>query len=240
MQEKYIYVSNLGDDDLIAIKDSFYKVIKLKQGFDNLMKSIDSYLCLILGSYQGSNLGLIKYESNIHGDRYGLISQFTQSGFKYKFVKLGCSGWQTGLMQLSVNLYLSLDQDNIQENPLILNCDDLESLNFFDDEDIMSFTEDIFCKSKNIKEIFNQCFKDEKFYKYCSSSLFQNIQVLRGNDEIFIHGLPLQVLRTDLGRWDNMTLRIKFILEFKNDFDKAIQNISDISPLDEIRRTAEL
>lgn len=239
MQEKNVYLSDLGDDDLISINNNLYKSIKLKKGFDILMQSIDSYLCLVLGSHGGSGLGLVKYESDRHGVRYRLISQFTQSGFKYKFVKLGYPRWQTGLMQLSVNLYLSLDQDNVEEESLILNCSNLESLNFFDDEDIMSFTEDIFCKSKNIKEVFSQCFKDEKFYKLCSSLLFQNIQALRNNDEIFTHGLPLQVLRTDLGRWDNMTLRIKFVLEFKNDFDQEVKQISQSSPLDEIRNSIE-
>lgn len=184
------------------------------------MKSIDNYLCLILRSYRASGLGLVKAEYSRRGVvSYNLISQFTQNGFKYKFVKLGYSGWQTGSVLLSVNLYLSLNQYNIEEKPLISNCD-LASLDFFDDEDILSFTEDIFCKAKDIKQVFNQCFQDEKLYKHCSSSLFQNIHVLRGNNEIFTHGLPLQVLRTDLGKWENMTLRIKFILEFKNDFFK--------------------
>lgn len=239
MQERCIYLSDLGDDDLIDTKDSFYKAIKLKQGFEALMKSIDNYLCLILGSYRASGLGLVKSECSRRGVvSYNLISQFTQHGFKYRFVKLGYSGWQTGLVQLSVNLYLILNQDDIEEKPLISNCD-LASLNFFDDEDVMSFTEDIFCKSKDIKQIFNQCFQDEKFYKYCSSSLFQNIHVLRNNNELFTHGQPLQVLRTDLGRWENMTLRIKFVLEFKNDFDQETKQISQSSPLDEIRNNIE-
>lgn len=30
MQERYIYLSDLGDDDLISIKDSLHKAIKLK------------------------------------------------------------------------------------------------------------------------------------------------------------------------------------------------------------------
>jgi hypothetical protein len=237
MQERCIYLSDLGDDDLIAIKNSFYKAIKLKQGFDALTKSIDSYLCIILGSHGASSLGLVKSERSRHNNvRYHLISKFTQ--FKYKFVKLGYSGWQTGLIQLSINLSLNLNQDDIVENLLISNCD-LASLDFFDDEDILSFTEDIFCKSKDVKQVFNQCFQDEKFYKHCSSSLFQNIHVLRDNNEIFTHGLPLQVLRTDLGRWENMTLRIKFVLEFKNDFFQETKQISQSSPLDEIRNNIE-
>jgi len=235
MQEKNIYLSDLGDDDLISVKDSLYKAVKLKQGFDALTGSIDNYLCMVLGKHGASRLGLVKHEHERHGVRYLLISRFTQDGFKYKFVKLGYSGWQTGLILVSVNSHLSLSQDDIEEKSLIFNCD-LASLDFFDNEDILSFTEDIFCKSKEIKEIFYQCFNDEAFYKYCSSALFGHIPVLRDNDELFKHGLPLQVLRTNLGRWDNMTLRIKFVLEFKHDFDQETQQISQSSPLDEIRK----
>ncbi len=76
----------------------------------------------------------------------------------------------------------------------------------------------------------------QKFYDYCSSSLFSNIPMLRGNDELFKHGLPLQVSRTALGRWDNMTLRTKFVLEFNHDFDQETQQISQSSLLDEIHK----
>jgi len=241
MQEKRICLSELQDDDLIDIQDNFYKAIKLKQGINSLMKSIDSYLCLVLGSHGAAGLGLVGSEHSRSGVSYHLISNFTQNGFRYKFVKLGYSGWQTGLLTLSIDLYLVLNKDTVNEKDVIPHYD-MSSFDFFDDEDILTFSEDYFCKAKVVKDIFHKCFDSEKFYSYCASSLCQNIPVINKDSDLFANSQPCKVLRTDLGRWDDMTLRINFVLEAKNDLEIVTQNIIEPSlcPLDEIRNLSIL
>jgi hypothetical protein len=134
MEEKNIDFSDLGDEDLVAIQSSFYKSVKLKQAFTSLSASVRYTLGSISQQYGTFDLGLSGYEKS-----YCLHQEFMNDGFNYNFIKLGCPGWQTGLLKLSVKHYLSLVECETQEKILIPHYD-FSGINFSDD-DMLSFKE---------------------------------------------------------------------------------------------------
>jgi hypothetical protein len=116
MEEKNIYLSDLGDEDLVAIQGSFYKSVKLKQAFTSLSRSARYSLGAISQQYGTFDLGLSIFDKS-SGNRgnFCLHQEFMEDGFNYNFIKLGCPGWQTGLLKLSVKHYLSLVENETQE-----------------------------------------------------------------------------------------------------------------------------
>ena len=236
MQEENILLSDLGDEDLFVVGDKFYKVVKLKNAFNRIYESLEC----ILGNtsynkYGSSNLGLLVH--NKHYGRHGafcLPKEFMQNGFSYKFIKLGYPGWQSGLFKLSMTTYLISGET---EEKVLLPYYDFSGINFCD-EDIISFTEDIFCKGKTFKDIFQKSFEDEEFYKECSLRVSEFIGEIKINQEFFKYGLNLRFLPMTTATWQPANLRIKFAFETQTSLDTEPQNIANTSPLDEIRNSS--
>jgi hypothetical protein len=157
-------------------------------------------------------------------------------GFNYNFIKLGCPGWQTGLLKLSVKHYLSLVECETQEKILIPHYD-FSGINFSDD-DMLSFKEDKFCTGKTFKDIFQKSFEDDKFYGNCSSDISQHIPEFKETKEIFKYGINLRFLRIETARWQSAILRFRFAFETEINGDREIENITNSSPLDEIRNAS--
>ena len=237
MQEKNIYLSDLGDEDLVAIQDNFYKSIKLKQVFTSLSGSARYILGSIAQQHGAFDLGLVIFDKS-YGMKgsFCLHKEFMEEGFNYKFIKLGYPGWQTGLFQLSVKPYISLVETEIQEKVLIP-YHDFSDINF-SDEDMLSFKEDKFCTGETVKSIFQKTFEDDKFHEKCSSIFAQLIPELTDAKSFLKYGQKIRFLRIETAKWQPAILRISFALETKINVDREVQNIKNHSPLDEIRNAS--
>jgi len=233
MEEKNIYLSDLGDEDLVAIQSSFYKSIKLKQAFTSLSASVRYTLGAISHQYGTFDLGLSIFDKSYGRGSFCLHQEFMNDGFNYKFIKLGCPGWQTSLLKLSVKPCLSLMESETQEKILIPHYD-FSGINFCD-EDMLSFEEDKFCTGKIFKDIFQKSFEDGKFYNDCESFLSQHVPEFKPTNEIFKYGISLRFLRIETARWQPAILRVRFAFETEINGDREIENITNPSPLDEIR-----
>jgi hypothetical protein len=236
MKESRIYLSELQDDDLITIQDGFYKTIKLKQTFESLSK-LFLYCFGDFSNHYSSrarDLGLLIHNQNYgkHGS-FCLNPQFVEDGFDYKFIKLGCPGWQTGKFKLSLQTYLSLNETEDDKKQLISYYD--FSATNFNDEDVISFVEDKFCTWKILKDFFQESFENEKLYNDYSSVLAQNIPEMKDIKSFFKYGINSKFLKIATATWQPATLRISFILETQSNVDGVEQNTMEPSPLDEIR-----
>lgn len=236
MQGNNILLSDLGDEDLFTIGDKFYKVVKLKQAFTRIDESLRCNLGNIsYQKYESSHLGLLLHDKH-YGRRgaFCLPKEFMQDGFSYKFIKLGCPGWHTGLFRLSATPYLTLGE--IEEKVLIPHYDfsDID----FCDEDILSFQEDKFCTGKIFKDIFQKSFEDSEFYSESSLIISQTIPELKDTNEMFKYGINLRFLPITTATWQPANLRIKFAFETQTSLDTEPQNIANTSPLDEIRNSS--
>ncbi len=237
MQEKNILLSDLEDEDLFNVRDKFYKVIKLKQAFNHICESLRCILGGILHkSYNSPDLGLLIFEKHHSRDgSFCLPKEFMQDGFSYKFIKLGYPGWQSGVLKLSVTVYLILGEI---EEKVLLPYYDFSGISFCD-EDIISFKEDIFCKGKTFKDKFQYSFGGGEFYKECSSRVSGFIPEISTNEEFFRYGLNLRFLPITTATWQPANLRIKFAFETQTTLDSGNQIADNLSPLDEIRNTLE-
>ena len=237
MQGKNILLSELDDEDLFVIGDKFYKIIKLKEAFNRICESLRCTIGNIsFSKYGSSNLGLLVHNKNYgrHG-AFCLPKEFMQNGVSYKFIKLGYPGWQSGLLKLSVTTNLILGET---EEKISLPYYDFSGLNFCD-EDIISFQEDIFCKGKIFKDIFQNSFEDGGFYKECSLIAAGSIPEMNTSQEFFNYGLNLRFLPIKTAIWQPANLRIKFAFETQTTLDSDNQIADNFSPLDEIRNTLE-
>jgi hypothetical protein len=236
MQGKNILLSDLDDEDLFAIGDKFYKIIKLKQAFKLICESLRCNLGSIsYKKHESSRLGLLVFNKNYGRGVFCFPEEFMQNGFSYKFIKLGYPGWQSGLLKLSITAYLILGET---EEKVSLPYYDFSGLNLCD-EDIISFQEDIFCKGKTFKDIFQNSFEDDEFYKECSLIVAGSIPEMNTSQEFFNYGLNLRFLPIKTAIWQPANLRIKFAFETQTTLDSDNQNSVNLSPLDEIRNTLE-
>ncbi|MDX2257248.1 MAG: KGK domain-containing protein [Pseudanabaenaceae cyanobacterium bins.39] len=234
MQGKNILLSDLDDEDLFAIGDKFYKVIKLKQAFKLMCESLRCNLGNIsYKKYESSRLDLLVFNKNYGRGVFCLPEEFMQDGFSYKFIKLGYPGWQSGLIKLSLTGYLTMAETN--EKAMIPHYD-FSNVNF-GDEDILSFKEDSFCTGKTFKDIFQNSFEDSEFYKECSSIVAGFIPEMNTNQEFFNYGLNLRFLPIKTAIWQPANLRIKFAFETQTSLDIETQNVANTSLLDEIRNS---
>ena len=231
MQEKIIYLSEFEDDDLVDIQGKFYKVLKLKQSFESISSSIRHLLGTVSQQYGALDIGLGKYEMLGRSNVFVLHPEFTKDGLNYKFIKLDCPGWQSGLFKLSIKPYLSLNEAETDQKDSTPHY----SFTNFSDDDILSFEEDKFCNGKTVKDMFQKTFENDEFYVDCSSTISQYITELKDTKLLFNCGVNLRFLRVATAKWQSATLRVKFLLEAKSDVEGEIQDNIGTSPLDEIR-----
>jgi hypothetical protein len=237
MLEKNIPLSYLEDEDLFDIGDKFYKAAKLKKAFNHIYESLGCNLGNIsYQKYESSRLDLLIF-NKYYGSKgaFCLPQEFMQDGFSFKFIKLGCPGWQTGLFKLSVTTYLIMEE---AEAKVMIPHYDFSGVNVCD-EDILSFKEDTFCTGKTFKDTFQKSFEDMGFYKECSLIISQTIPELKDTDEMFKYGVNLRFLPIKNAIWQPANLRIKFAFETQTTLDSDNQNSVNLSPLDEIRNTLE-
>jgi len=69
-------------------------------------------------------------------------------------------------------------------------------------------------------------------------NISQHIPELKETKEIFKYGINLRFLRIETARWQSAILRVRFAFETEINADREIENITNASPLDEIRNAS--
>ncbi len=234
MEEKRIslFDASIGGEDVIAFGDIVYKIAKIRSIFENLLVLTYPQLAAYLNQQGASKFGLTNADnsmSDIYSGNY----------YDFKYLKLGSSDWTKGKLKIYLSIFLYTKESDIVEQ-LKVGC--YYPNIFFDDNDVISLTEDCLCKMKPIKAIFNAIASNDSFASQITQQLTKSVvEFTRSN--LFNGGKQCEILRLGSSSWEPLIFGIQFTIDAIDNaptVEKTILSGDIDSPLDEIRRISEL
>ncbi len=232
MEEKRIslFDPSIRDEDVIALGDVVYKVAKIRSVFENLLVSVGPQFTYYLSSQEASKFGLPTADKSI-SDIY------STNYYSFKYLKLGSSEWTVGKLKIYLSVFLHREESGIKEQ-LKAGC--YYPNIYFDDNDIISLTEDCLCKMKPIKVIFAKLSSDSSFAGVITKQLTKSIPEFI-DSSLFSNGKQCELLRLGSSSWEPFIFGIQFTIDAIEDtptVGKTILSGEIESPLDEIRNNA--
>ncbi len=231
MQEVRISLYDLQDDDVIAVGDVVYKVEKIRGVFSSLIKQIYRDFSVCLCGLNAHRLGLCNPD-------HSMLEIYTGDFCGFEYLKIGDSKWKSGKVKIYLSAFLYSKQSDLIEQ--------FEAVCYypqyiFNDEDVVSFKRDCFCKIQSVKTAFKALTLHNTFRGKIINQAMASIPEF--SSDLFQAGKECELLRKGNSKWEPMILGLQFTIDAIE--DDAINEQTSIlknqdSPLDEIRKISEL
>jgi hypothetical protein len=231
MQEEIIYLSNLDDNDLISVGATAYKIKKIRDVTENLLKTTYKDFSVSLNNLKANKLGICS------NDNSRILDIYSSNYCTFEYLKIDNSNWETGKVKIYLSAFLYSKQSKLlEQNKSICYYPQL----VFDDDDVVSFQKDCFCKIQSIKNAFKSISTNNYFVSKVMEKIITSFSEFT-SPNLFKDGKECELLRLGSARWEPLLFGIQFTIDAIE--DNPINNSSTLvnkhtSPLDEIRNTS--
>ena len=227
MQRETIPLCYLKDDDVIAVGNAAYKVAKIKSALESLLKSIYKEFFVYLSSQKAYVLGLCNTDNS--------IPEFYLGDYCiYEYLKLGDSNWRKGKVKIYLSAFLHSKQADLAEQFKAICYYPHQD---FNDDDVVSFKKDCFCKVRSIKKLFNSVAAYTDFEALITKQLALSLTEF-SDSRLFQKGKECELLRIGSSEWEPLVIGLQFTIDAIEDDSANERDIfvnKSVSPLDEIR-----